>query len=98
MNLAADRVALTPSAAPGGGQLLRATVFLLARDAENPVQIDVAVPVTPREVGGERTVEAHFGFDALAGAPEPVPAGTYQAYLIVGDTVAGPHTLTVAAR
>ncbi len=105
VNLPASRVALTPSSAPEdggaggeGGRLLRATLFLLARDSEYPVQIDAAVPVTPREVGGERMVEAYFGFDALAAAPEPVPAGDYQVYLIVGEALAGPYPLTVAAR
>jgi hypothetical protein len=43
------------------------------------------------------TVEAYFSLDVRTASTEPIQPGTYQVYLVVGDTVSGPYEVTVGA-
>jgi hypothetical protein len=74
--------------------VLVATLLLFGLDAEDPLAIELAVPA---KVGPEE-VEAAFSFDLAAALPAYPDARTYQAYLIAGDAIAGPHPLRVRSR
>jgi hypothetical protein len=43
------------------------------------------------------TVEAFFSMEVRTASSEPIQPGTYQVYLVVGDTVSGPYQVTVGA-
>ncbi|MGD0527381.1 MAG: hypothetical protein ABSE49_19725 [Polyangiaceae bacterium] len=73
--------------------VLVVTVLVLGLDANEPLGVEVAVPAK----GGPEEVEAAFAFDLAKALPEPLAAGSYQAYLVAGDAVAGPQALQVKA-
>jgi hypothetical protein len=84
----------SPEDAPHLPSVLVATVLLFGLDAEDPLAIELAIPA---KVGPEE-VEAAFSFDLTAALPAHPEARTYQAYLVAGDAISGPHPLRVGSR
>jgi hypothetical protein len=98
LRLPVSEVVLKPEpGAKGGDSVLAASLLLVRLDAEDPLQVDVALPSRLRgRAGPQALVEAGFSIEipltqALA------PAGAYQIYLVTGPHVAGPYPLTIAA-
>ena len=68
-------------------------MLLLRLDAQQPLRAVLAIPVRTPPADGR--VQVLFSFDIKAALPNALPRGSYQCYLVFGDTVAGPRTLTV---
>ena len=92
LGLPAGRVVLAAAEMPGAS-LLVGSVLLLRLDAQQPLRADLAIPVRTPPADGR--VQVLFSFDIKAALPNALPRGSYQCYLVFGDTVAGPRTLTV---
>jgi hypothetical protein len=92
------RVESPPTNTSMESPLLLASVMLIKLDAEDPVQIDLAIPATVSgEFGQEQTIQAFFSLDVRTALPGYTLSGKYQTYLVVGDRVAGPYLMTVGA-
>ena len=82
----------------GKASSVMASLLLVKLDADEPIQLEVALPV--RRVGGtgpKALVEAGFSIDVHL-PPDLAPPGSYQVYLVTGPHVAGPYPLVIAAE
>ena len=85
------RPPLLPAVTLDGEASLRAAVMLMQLDVRSPVMARFDVPA--HRVDGR--LEASFAFDLRQAAPGEYLGGLWQAYLIVGDQVAGPQALEI---
>lgn len=91
-----DQISSAP-ASPGATHalLIAASLVFVQLDNLRPLVVNLSVPADPHNNDG---VEAAFSLDlrdALAGR---VAAGNWLVYLVVGDTVSGPHALRLGAQ
>lgn len=94
VNLPLQDAGLLPGPVPPQVDLMPVTVLLVQRDVQPTLQFDTGVTATRTTgAGGEALAQAVFEIDLRNLASEPVPAGDYQVYLVVGAHVAGPRAL-----
>jgi len=85
-----DEVVLVKSSA-GPGLLLPATIILLKLDSTTPIQIDITIPAAVQD----GLVATRFSM-SLRDVPQGQGlAGEYQAYVVMGQSVAGPQVLKI---
>lgn len=96
INLPLHEAGLLPGPGPAQLDLVPVTALLVQRDVQPTLQFDTGVTATRATgPGGEALAQAVFELDLRRLASEPVPAGDYQVYLVVGAHMAGPRLLQV---
>lgn len=95
---------------PRGGQLpvfgsakvaaradvVRASVILVRANVQNPIVLDLEIPVFPEDrTHPDGPAQLFFAYDLNAVASAPLPPATYQVYMVAGAYTAGPYPLTI---